>query len=127
MYVYLLAYSTNEYVLKMIGEEAELLQKVTKMLAPNNELFCIDTKDGKTVWSAPLPGSNPPGGPGGRPAGDRAALTRTAFGLPTRSTSWRTPITAALRCRSRIAHSGRCRSTAARRFTRASALDGKPW
>jgi outer membrane protein assembly factor BamB len=26
-------------------------------LAPNNELFCVNAKDGKTVWSAPLPGN----------------------------------------------------------------------
>jgi outer membrane protein assembly factor BamB len=37
-------------------------------LTQNNQLFCINTKDGKTLWSAPFPGSTPPG------AGPRASL-----------------------------------------------------
>jgi outer membrane protein assembly factor BamB len=39
-------------------------------LAPNNELYCLNAKDGKTVWSAPFPGSAP------------AAAARAALDLP---------------------------------------------
>jgi outer membrane protein assembly factor BamB len=35
-------------------------------LAANNELFCLDAKDGKTLWAAPFPGT--PGAEGGAPA-----------------------------------------------------------
>jgi len=43
-------------------------------LAQNNQLFCINTKDGKTAWSAPLPGAAPGSPPG------RAARVRSGFG-----------------------------------------------
>ena len=43
-------------------------------LAGNNELFCLNTKDGKIAWSAPFPGSTPPAG--GPP---RAAFERLNF------------------------------------------------
>ena len=42
-------------------------------LAGNNELFCLNGKDGKLAWSAPLPGSAPAG------AGPRAVLERGVF------------------------------------------------
>lgn len=41
-------------------------------LAGNNELFCLDAKDGKVIWAAPFPGL--PGGPGG--GAPRAGLDR---------------------------------------------------
>ncbi len=42
-------------------------------LSPNNELYCLDASDGKALWTAPLPGANPPaGGPAGGPPGPRA-------------------------------------------------------
>ena len=49
-------------------------------LAGNNELFCINAKDGKTAWSAPMPGAAPAGG-GPRAALERVISTPTAFGL----------------------------------------------
>jgi len=42
-------------------------------LAGNNELFCLDGKDGRLAWSAPFPGGASAGG------GPRAALERTIY------------------------------------------------
>ncbi len=39
-------------------------------LTPNNEFFCLNAQDGKTVWSAPGPGA-PEAGPGRGPGGGR--------------------------------------------------------
>jgi len=52
-------------------------------LTGNNELFCIDTKDGKTTWSAPLPG-NTPAAAGARAAADRAVLASQFLVKPLR-------------------------------------------
>jgi outer membrane protein assembly factor BamB len=48
-------------------------------LAPNNELFCINARDGKIGWSVPFPGSTPPGA-GPRAAAERAVFAATVFG-----------------------------------------------
>lgn len=40
-------------------------------LAPNNELYCINAKDGKTAWAVPFPGGSPGAAPGIRGAVDR--------------------------------------------------------
>jgi len=37
-------------------------------LTQNNELFCLNAKDGQIAWSTPFPGSPVPGGPGNRAA-----------------------------------------------------------
>jgi outer membrane protein assembly factor BamB len=50
-------------------------------LAQNNELFCINAKDGKLAWSTPFPGSAPAGA-GPRAAAERPTFAATAFGLP---------------------------------------------
>lgn len=47
-------------------------------LAGNNELFCIDAKDGKTLWSAPFPG----GAPAGRADLNLRATSSAVVGLP---------------------------------------------
>ena len=41
-------------------------------LTQNNELFCLNAKDGQLAWSAPFPGSAPSGGSGNRAALERA-------------------------------------------------------
>ncbi len=50
-------------------------------LTPNNELFCINAKDGKISWSAALPDGAPAGG-GARAAVERGVSGLNAFGLP---------------------------------------------
>jgi outer membrane protein assembly factor BamB len=44
-------------------------------LAPNNDLFCINAKDGTTVWTSPLPGAAP------AVRGELPAFAPTAIGL----------------------------------------------
>jgi outer membrane protein assembly factor BamB len=48
-------------------------------LTQNNELFCLNAKDGQIAWTAPFPGSPAPGGSGNRAALNGSAL-RGVFG-----------------------------------------------
>ncbi len=47
-------------------------------LSPNNELFCLNAKDGTVAWGIPFPGSAPAAG--SRAAAERATFNPTFFG-----------------------------------------------
>jgi len=49
-------------------------------LAGNNEIFCLNAKDGTTAWSAPFPSGAPAGGPP-RATLEKIISTPAAFGL----------------------------------------------
>lgn len=51
-------------------------------LAPNNDLFCINARDGKVAWTAPFPGQSARPGAGPRAAAGLPLFQPTVTGLP---------------------------------------------